>query len=589
MKTGKILLITGVIAMNTFAQPPYQYTDQQLKARLPAPILDDHPDWITLYWKAWNDCVAMVQRGTAQNGFVPYYIQEVFNYPAIFQWDAIFSIAWQRYGFHLFPTLPNFDNFYNKQHADGFIARSFNTWTGADDDGGSSNGASMINPPLFSWGEWLHYMITADTARLAAIFPKLEKYYEWVKANRRWPNGTYWNTGYGSGLDNSPRGLAGVHDNASHGWIDMTSQVAQNARYMQMIAGVINKPDRAAYYAAEFTTIKNLINQNMWDANRKFYFDTDQPQGTGTFTGVYTIINFWPMLAGVADQTQCASLIPVLTDARKFWRTHVFPTLAADNPSYAPRGNYWCGSVWAPTTYMVIKGLEENGYDSLARIAAENDIEGMSRVYKSTNSIWENYAPDYYERGSQSMSPYNWSCVGPIAELIENVIGIRVNAPASAINWHIDRTERHGIQRLRMADDSLSLVCARRTSLSDAPVITVSTSRTLTLRIHAGKAVCEKTIPPSTNYTFTCAATGIQTGSSRHAAAGGTGLVTGSGRTPQLQTPGASAEILNAKGSVVRGADRRDPVPTAALPNGVYLVRGRTPAGEVVGRTVVVR
>ena len=48
----------------------------------------------------------------------------------------------------------------------------------------------------------------------------------------------------------------------------------------------------------------------------------------------------------------------------------------------------------APTNTMVIRGLEKYGYNKLAKEIALKHLDLISKIYKETGTIWENYAPD---------------------------------------------------------------------------------------------------------------------------------------------------------------------------------------------------
>src|SRR4029079_271099 len=102
------------------------------------------------------------------------------------------------------------------------------------------------------------------------------------------------------------------------------------------------------------------------------------------------------------------------------------PTLAADQKDYSSKGDYWKGSVWAPTNLAIIKGLEHSGYEDCAAESTEAYLAGMYEVFKKTGTVWENYAPDSYDQGNQAKPDFvGWTGDGPIALLIENVIGLR--------------------------------------------------------------------------------------------------------------------------------------------------------------------
>ena len=78
-----------------------------------------------------------------------------------------------------------------------------------------------------------------------------------------------------------------------------------------------------------------------------------------------------------------------LKNKREFWRPHPFPTLSRDHFLYADDGGYWRGSVWAPTEYMIIRGLLNYGFDDFAAEAVELHLRNMYKVMKDTGTIFE--------------------------------------------------------------------------------------------------------------------------------------------------------------------------------------------------------
>jgi neutral trehalase len=96
----------------------------------------------------------------------------------------------------------------------------------------------------------------------------------------------------------------------------------------------------------------------MWDPTNRFYFDLTWE---GKPAPVKTIGAFWTLVAGVASPAQTKDLMRELSNPQTFKRLHRVPTLAADQNGYDPAGGYWCGAVWAPTSTMVIRGLEQYG------------------------------------------------------------------------------------------------------------------------------------------------------------------------------------------------------------------------------------
>ena len=73
--------------------------------------------------------------------------------------------------------------------------------------------------------------------------------------------------------------------------------------------------------------------------------------------------------------------------------------------------------------------------------------------------MWENYAPEYVKPGKKAKKDFvGWSALGPIALLIESVIGIDVDAPTNTITWNIHRTDVHGVDNLRFQKENISLL-----------------------------------------------------------------------------------------------------------------------------------
>jgi hypothetical protein len=149
-----------------------------------------------------------------------------------------------------------------------------------------------------------------------------------------------------------------------------------------------------------------------------------------------------------------------LTDKKKFARTHRVPTVPADQAGYNPKGGYWRGSVWAPTTMMVVRGLERCGREELAREIALNHLRNVVAVFKKTGTIWENYAPDSVAPGSLAKRNFvGWSGIGPIVFLIEHAIGIKADAASNTVVWTITSPKRVGIERFWFGGNTVSLIC----------------------------------------------------------------------------------------------------------------------------------
>lgn len=459
-----------------------QALSKPVNDNLPVPILEKSPRLVNLYWKAWSIALGKVRKPRPGSHFVSDYMDEGFS-DNIFQWDTCFMVMFGRYGQDALPGVKSFDNFYARQHEDGFIDREIRETDGTDYWGPNHN--NSINPPLYSWAEWETYKITGDAERLKRSFPHLKKYYKWIRANRRLPSGLYWTTDLASGMDNSPRNVPdGMSSDLSYGysWVDLTAQQALNAWELWRIAELIGNKADAEYFLGERHDLEKLVNDNFWDEKTGMYYDLN---AKGKLTRIKTIASFWPMLAGIVPPARAKRLVENhLMNKREFWRPHPFPTLSFDNMLYNYGGGYWRGAVWAPTEYMIIRGLENYGYEDLATEAVERHLKNMSDVFLVTGTIYENYAPEMAAKGSPAMGDFvGWSGIGPIAMLIENIIGLRADAPNDSLAWRLRRTDRHGIEKFHFGDNHVSIVAEARDSATAPISISVKTDSPFVLAV----------------------------------------------------------------------------------------------------------
>jgi hypothetical protein len=483
--------------------------------KLPKPVLTDSAGWVNMYYKAWELAFDHMRAPAPSSPFVSNWYDEAFD-GNIYQWDIIFMTMFGRYAHHIFPGIQSLDNFYCRQKISGSISRTINETSGADAfDESSSN---LINPPLFSWAEVENFRLTGDTSRFAAVLPALEKYYEFVHSKRNGndtPHKLYWSNGQSSGMDNTPRdeGRPGTHWASDHqGWVDASSQMVIQCNNIATICEELGHTEKAAAYRAKAQGIADSINSWMWNEEDGIYYDVHV---NGSQMRWKSIAAFWTMLAGVTTPHQDSLLIAHLRDSAEFWRDVVFPTLSASHDNYRANGGYWLGAVWAPTNYATIKGLERVGADSFAHEASERYIEALYQVYLQTGTLWENYAPDKvdgkFKQGVNDQNPpsdcrkdfVGWTGLGPISLLIENVLGFRVDGVNKTLTLDVRRTDRHGIENLRMADVTTSIMVENRSENPQEARISIESNKPYTLKLRVnGKEAGYEIFAGTQSYIF---------------------------------------------------------------------------------------
>ncbi len=468
--------------------------------KLPQPILPGRPDWMELYDFSWKTAAKNIRISHGRR-----HMDAAWDPARNCQWvwDTCFMALYCRYGNGQYPGVESLDNFYDMQHANGYIGMTYDMTTNEEP------WPNRINPPLFAWVEWEHHCATGDSSRFSRVVPVIEKLMAWIDANRRTaphrrraafdsPNDGRGESEHqyslyhfedcgSSGMDDSPRTPRNADAGRFFDWIDLSSQMALSFRILSLMHAVLGNSAKSKEWDARTNETGNLVNAELWCKNTRFYHDRSLP---GNFVSTKTVAGFWPILAGICPNDRLDDLIAHLENPAEFNRTIPVPSLSADDANFSHDGIYWRGGVWASTNYMVTRGLMCAGRGEMAHAIAVKYLDGLAKTYSqfSPHTLWESYCSEKFTPG---MTPYTqksvkpdfvgWTGIGPIAMLIENIIGVDLNAPEKRIDWTIRLADEHGIRQLAIPGGHVDLVCEKRKG-ADAPV-NVSVSATAPIRV----------------------------------------------------------------------------------------------------------
>lgn len=463
----------------------------EAKDRLPVPMLPEHPEWVEMYWRAWEIAWSNLHRPKPNTAFVADYIDTSQN-EHVFMWDSCFMAQFGIYGRRVFNFMGTLDNFYAKQHDNGFICRQINTQNGQDlfypfDPNGTG-------PNILAWAEWRYFRQTGDDSRLAQVFWPLLAFHRWYKAYRTWPGGMYWATGLSSGMNNQPRVPDSMHHHRHWTWVDTNMQTALNCLILGQIATLLQENEFLVELNEERTRLLGLINEKLWNPEMNFYQDMD---GNGRFSRVKTIGAYWGLLD--KDLVPEKRLIPFLQHLRENWGfklPHRIPSMSADSEGYnAESGNFWRGGVWSPTNFMVLKGLRNANQHSLAHEIAINHLQNVWEVYRRTDTFWDYYAPETAAPGEPAKTNYvGWTGLTPISILLEDIIGIGVDWPQRRVYWdrRLETSSMYGVSDFPLGlDGSMDL-------FGDNEKVVVTTDVPFTLTIRDETQTLQMAVPAGT-------------------------------------------------------------------------------------------
>ena len=428
-------------------------------AVIPTPVFDEKPEYVDLYWVAWEQAKAHIkhQPGLVQES----YMDEGFHDESIWIWDSAFMVMFCKYAPKLFPGIETLDNFYYTLHENADSPLS--VW-------------HPDNPPLFAWVESSYFNFTDDKDHVKELLTQkrfLQRHFDLF--NTMTPETTFpfpisnagvrihykgigydWNS-YQSGMDNSPR-----RRGRPMLWVDAISQQALAALYITRLARVAGDEATEKDFAARYEELKEKVNKYYWDEQDKCYYDIKEDDQSKI--RILTPASFWPMLAEVPSKEQAEAMVRFALQDNKLGGVVPFPSVSRDDEQFDPDGNYWAGGMWLPTTYMSIKALEKYGFFEEANKTAQATLEHQWQTYTQyePHTIWECYSPTEPKPASKTTGHRvtevrpdfcGWSALGPISLFIENVLGFYdVDAPDATVRWNLHQTCRHGIKDLSFGD-----------------------------------------------------------------------------------------------------------------------------------------
>ena len=327
--------------------------------------------------------------GLLHEGIVPSHA--AYYFVGFWAWDTWrFSAALAKFDPEL--AKDNIRAMFDYQQPDGMIIDCIYTDP-------AENNARDSKPPLVSWAVDEIFTHTNDTAFISEMYPQLMAYYKWWY-NKRDHNrngmceygstdGTLEAAAWESGMDNAIRfddAKMLKNNGAEDAWsmdqesVDLNAYLALECKLLKKFASILGVTFDGPDYSSQ-------VADYFFDKEKGFFFDRRLKDGS--FIQEPGCEAYTPLWTEVATADQVKAMLPLLTDTAKFPTYIPFPTVAADNPKYNPRG-YWRGPIWLDQTYFAIRGLRNYGYN---KMADEYTLQVFDRLQglKEGAPIHENY------------------------------------------------------------------------------------------------------------------------------------------------------------------------------------------------------
>lgn len=344
--------------------------------------------------------------GLLHEGIIPSHA--VGYFVGFWAWDSWrFSVALARFAPELAKN--NIRAMFDYQLPDGMIIDCIYT-------NPEENNARDSKPPLAAWAVDEIFTHTQDTAFVREMYPQLLAYHRWWYLKRDHnrngicefgsTDGTTEAAAWESGMDNAIRfdNAQMVKNDAENAWsfdqesVDLNAYLAQEYQLLKKFASLIGQPFEEKDYTAD-------VANYFFDTETGFFFD--RRLSDGSFVKEEGCEAYIPLWTGIATPEQMERAMKLLTDTTKFATYIPFPTVAADNPKFMPKG-YWRGPIWLDQTYFAIKGLRNYGYNDRADACTKQVFDRLQGL-KNGAPIHENYGT---HTGECLKAPhFSWSSV----------------------------------------------------------------------------------------------------------------------------------------------------------------------------------
>jgi putative isomerase len=267
-------------------------------------------------------------------------------------------------------------------------------------------------PPLIPWAALVIDQRCHDRQFVHDIYPALIKYEQfWMKQRGGAKDGLFhydsshadhdtrlthakWETGW----DNAVRWDQGVFEL----WpVDLNCYMVMSYRALAYFAKVLGHDDDLIKWCQLEKNLAARIEEKLWDERSQRYLDYNF--ASESFVTALTPASFMPLYVGIASKKHAAAMAEYAADPHSFHPG--WPTIAYDHPDFDPEG-YWRGRTWLNVAYFALKGLNDYGYDKIAKPGRDTLLQWVN---DNPDFIYENYHP--LTGQGLGVRQFSWSAV----------------------------------------------------------------------------------------------------------------------------------------------------------------------------------
>jgi hypothetical protein len=273
------------------------------------------------------------------------------------------------------------------------------------------------------------YLVDGNKEYLVDLLPDLDADYKNWENERRLPNGLFWQEDVKDGMEESISGGRRVKNARP----TINSYMYANAMALSKISTLAGKKDLASYYKLKADTLKQLIQDKLWNSDSLF-FETVKPGGE--FAQVREAIGYIPWMVNLPDNNKGYEIAwKQLMDPNGFYAPFGLTTAERRHPEFRTNGCCkceWDGAVWPYTTSQTMMALANLLNDYKQDVVTDSayfrhmELYVESQYYRGRPYIGEylDEKTGYWLKGDQERSRYyNHSTFNDL--IITGLVGLR--------------------------------------------------------------------------------------------------------------------------------------------------------------------
>lgn len=224
---------------------------------------------------------------------------------------------------------------------------------------------NYCKPPVHGWAlSRMMQVMELTSEQMAEAYDKIGKWTDWWLNYRDYDRDGLceYTHGYDSGWDNA----TAFHQNAVVASPDLQTYLILQMETLADLAEKLGRKDGAAMWREKAKKMLEIMLEHSFMDGKPVILES----GTHKIVPSETLLAYIPVMLGERLPKEIRDNLTDTLKSNKFLTKHGFATESPASPAYQENG-YWLGPIWAPSTLLLLDGLQACGESELVKKVSE--------------------------------------------------------------------------------------------------------------------------------------------------------------------------------------------------------------------------